>query len=80
MFIYEKNGAICVTFKSNKPVDAPEYVITIDPVTESVSVNGKQFVDPVEEATEEAVEDTVELDSKEEPVEEDIPEEATEEE
>lgn len=56
MFIYEKNGAMCVTFKANKPVDAPEYVITIDPETETVSVNGKKFVDPVEEVPAPAVE------------------------
>ena len=54
MFIYERNGSICVTFKANKPVDAPEYVITIDEKNESVYVNGKQFIDPVEEVVEES--------------------------
>lgn len=49
MFIYEKNGSMCVTFKGNKPVDTPEYVITIDPITESISINGKKFIDPLEE-------------------------------
>ena len=49
MFIYEKNGSICVTFKGNKPVEAPEYVITIDKENETVYVNGQKFVDPVEE-------------------------------
>lgn len=52
MFMYEKNGAICVTFKSNMPVDAPEYVITIDKESRSVYVNGKQFID-TEDVTEE---------------------------
>lgn len=52
MFIYEKNGSICVTFKGNKPVDAPEYVITIDKENQSVYVNGQKFVDPVEEPAE----------------------------
>ena len=54
MFIYERNGSICVTFKANKPVDAPEYVITIDRKNETVYVNGKKFIDPVEEVVEEA--------------------------
>lgn len=49
MFIYEKNGAICVTFRDNKPVAAPEYVIVIDEATQSVSVNGKKFIDTIEE-------------------------------
>lgn len=49
MFIYEKNGAICVTFRDNKPVAAPEYVIVIDEATQSVSVNGKKFFEPTEE-------------------------------
>ena len=49
MFIYEKNGAICVTFRDNKPVAAPEYVIVIDEATQSVSINGKKFIDAVEE-------------------------------
>lgn len=31
MFVYQnKDGHICVTFTSNKPVEAPEYVIAID--------------------------------------------------
>lgn len=31
MFMYQnKEGHVCVTFTSNKPVDAPEYVIAID--------------------------------------------------
>ena len=43
MFIYERNGALCVTFKDNKPVEAPEYVIVIDESSKSVIVNGKVF-------------------------------------
>lgn len=46
MFIYEKNGAICVTFKDNKPVAAPEYVIAIDAAGEQIYINGKVYVDP----------------------------------
>ena len=49
MFIYEKNGSICITFKSNKPVDAPEYVITLDEANTTVYINGKPFTDPVED-------------------------------
>ena len=31
MFVYQdKDGNICVTFKDNKPVETPEYVIAID--------------------------------------------------
>ncbi len=31
MFVYQdKDGNICVTFKDNKPVEDPEYVIVID--------------------------------------------------
>ena len=31
MFMYQnKEGHICVTFTSNRPVEAPEYVIAID--------------------------------------------------
>ena len=48
MLIYERNGSICITFKSNKPVDAPEYVITVDKAAETVYVNGKAYVDPVD--------------------------------
>lgn len=31
MFVYQnKDGNICVTFKDNKPVESPEYIIAID--------------------------------------------------
>lgn len=30
MFVYERDGAICVTFKDTKPVEEPEYVIAVD--------------------------------------------------
>ena len=42
MFVYQNvNRDICVTFKSNKPVADPEYVISIDNATGAVRVNGK---------------------------------------
>lgn len=42
MFVYQNvNRDICVTFKNNKPVADPEYVISIDNVTGTVRVNGK---------------------------------------
>ena len=43
MFVYEKNGSICVTFQSNKPVAAPEYVIAIDEKNRDVVINGKSY-------------------------------------
>lgn len=42
MFVYQNvNRDICVTFKNNKPVADPEYVISIDNTTGTVRVNGK---------------------------------------
>lgn len=43
MFIYEKNGAICITFAHNGPTDTPEYVIGFDEEHKAVVVNGKAF-------------------------------------
>lgn len=40
MFVYEKNGTICVTFKDNKPIESPEYMILIDKQNGILSVNG----------------------------------------
>lgn len=40
MFVYERNGKICVTFQDNKPVDVPEYVIVVDKESGTISVNG----------------------------------------
>lgn len=71
MFVYEKNGAICVTFKSNKPVEDPEYVIVIDQETGSITINGVDVntdsaetedstQEPVEEVVEPEVEETEE--------------------
>ena len=39
MFVYEKNGVINVTFKDNKPVENPEYVVEIDKENEKLIVN-----------------------------------------
>ena len=42
MFVYQNaNRDICVTFKNNKPVADPEYVISINNATGTVTVNGK---------------------------------------
>lgn len=41
MFVFEKNGAICVSFKHNQPTDTPDYVIVFDEVNKAVVVNGK---------------------------------------
>ena len=41
MFVYQnKNDEVCVTFKDNKPVTNPEYVITVDKKTEKILING----------------------------------------
>lgn len=41
MFVYEnKNKEICVTFKDNKPVTNPEYIITIDEKSKQLFING----------------------------------------
>lgn len=70
MFIYEKNGAVCVTFKSNMPVAAPEYEIYFNKETGSMYVNGKPVLaveekvlaDNVELATAEVVDSAVAID------------------
>lgn len=64
MFVYQnKAGDICVTFKSNKPVTAPEYIFTIDEVAGTIRVNGSEVTvapNDVEETVEEdQAEDTV---------------------
>lgn len=42
MFVYQnKNREICVTFKDNKPVENPEYVIVVDKDAETITINGK---------------------------------------
>ena len=55
MFVYQnKDRAICVTFKDNKPVENPEYVITIDKEAGTLTVNGAStVVAPAEEQTKE---------------------------
>lgn len=55
MFVYQnKDRAICVTFKDNKPVENPEYVITIDKEAGTLTVNGAStVVAPAEEQTRE---------------------------
>ena len=53
MFVYQnKDRAICVTFKDNKPVENPEYVITIDKEAGTLTVNDSStVVIPNEEQT-----------------------------
>lgn len=42
MFVYQNaNRDICVTFKNNKPVANPEYMISIDDATGTVKINGR---------------------------------------
>ena len=46
MFVYQnKNGDICITFEDNKPVDNPEYVITVDKDAKTISLNGGETLD-----------------------------------
>ena len=40
MFVYEKNGKICVTFKSTMPVENPEYELLIDEHVGLIYCNG----------------------------------------
>ena len=41
MFVYQNaNRDICITFQDNKPVEAPEYVITVDKEAGTIAVNG----------------------------------------
>lgn len=39
MFVYQRDGKICVTFQSNVPVTNPEYVISIDPKSKTILIN-----------------------------------------
>ena len=40
MFVYQnKNGEVCVTFRDNKPVINPEYVITINEKEKTIFIN-----------------------------------------
>lgn len=41
MFVYQnKNREVCVTFRDNKPVTNPEYVITVDEKEKKILING----------------------------------------
>lgn len=42
MFVYERNGSICVTFIDNKPVADPEYVITVDEEAKTIAIEGAE--------------------------------------
>ena len=44
MFVYERNGKICVTFQSNMPVESPEYEFLIDKEAGLIYVNGIPMV------------------------------------
>lgn len=44
IFVYEKDNAVCITFKDNKPVKSPEYILEI--IDQELIVNG-QTVTPV---------------------------------
>ena len=57
MFVYEnKNKELCITFKDNKPVSNPEYVIDVDTETQNIVFNG-QIINPYQ--TEMITEDVV---------------------
>lgn len=60
MFVYQNaNRDICVTFTGNKPVETPEYVISIDHAAGTISVNG-ELMQAVSEETEDATETVTE--------------------
>ena len=41
MFAYQnKDGNICVTFRDNKPVENPEYVLIFDEATKTLALEG----------------------------------------
>ncbi len=41
MFVYQnKAGEICITFVDNKPVENPEYVISVDKDAKTISLAG----------------------------------------
>ena len=40
MFVYERNGNICVVFDGNLPEDVPAYSIDINEEAKNISVNG----------------------------------------
>lgn len=50
MFVYQnKSGAICVTFKSNKPVEVPEYTVIINKDKGTLTINNVELaVAPVD--------------------------------
>ena len=78
MFVYEKDNTICVTFKSNKPVDAPEYVIVVDEQNKSITINGQTIDEGNSEVTVPSVEPEVQPEPEEiivttDPVEEEDP-------
>ncbi len=52
MFVYEKNGNICVALEGNLPVNTPAYVIDIDEEAKTISINGTVIAPNVEEAAE----------------------------
>ena len=77
MFVYQNaNREICITFQDNKPVEAPEYVITVDKEAGTLAVNGTvvnvassdaaEASEPVEEPVAPADETTTEGDEEEE--------------
>lgn len=41
MFVYEKNGKICIALEGNLPVDVPAYAIDINEEEKTISVNGE---------------------------------------
>lgn len=75
MFVYERNGNICIALEGNLPVNTPAYVIDIDEEAKTISINGA-VVEPnieteeapgnepeQEQATEEEVNDDIIVDN-----------------
>lgn len=48
MFVYEKNGNICIALEGNLPVNTPAYVIDINEEAKAISINGTVVAPNVE--------------------------------
>ena len=62
MFVYQnKNREICVTFKDNKPVENPEYVIVVDKDAETITINGTPTNVPANDESKVVVDNTTDV-------------------
>ncbi len=58
MFVYQnKEGAVCITFQDNKPVENPEYVLVVDKEAGTLTVNGTEISVAANDVAEASVEE-----------------------